>query len=221
MTHELKTPITTVAVAIEALKNFDALKNPEQTKEYLNISQNELNRLSILVDKVLKMSMFEQEEPELKLEWIDLKILTQEILNTMKLQFDKFAAQVNFQTSGNAFLMKGDRIHLTSVLYNLIDNALKYSLDKPRINIAIASLDKKLQLTVEDQGMGISTDDADRIFDKFFRVSTGDEHNIKGYGLGLSYVSEVIKKHHGSINLVSDKGKGSCFTILLPTENKL
>ena len=216
ITHELKTPITTVGVAIEALNSFDALKNPERTKEYLHISQQELNRLSILVDKVLKMSLFEKGEPELKIEMIDLKELTQEILNSMKLQFDKFAAEVKFESSGTNFFIKGDRVHLTSVLYNLIDNALKYSLQQPNIQITLNSTVSGLQMTVADQGMGIDPTYKDRIFDKFFRVPSGDEHNIKGYGLGLSYVASVIKKHEGSIEVSSQKGSGTCFTIELP-----
>lgn len=219
ITHELKTPITTVSVAIEAMSSFNALKNPQQTQEYLKISQNELKRLSILVDKVLKMSMFEGQEPELKLEWINLKELTQEIINTMKLQFDKFAAEVQFQFSGQTFDIQADRIHITSVLYNLIDNALKYSKDKPQIAIELNSTKEHLELRIQDQGMGIPKVYQKQVFDQFFRVPTGNTHNAKGYGLGLSYVAEVVRKHQGSIALESEEGQGSCFTILLPTHD--
>ena len=221
ITHELKTPITTVGVAIEALSNFDAIKNPERTKEYLSISKHELHRLSILVDKVLKMSLFEKGEPELKLEMIDLKKLTQEILNSMKLQFDKSAAEVQFKSLGNNFYVKGDRVHLTSVLYNLIDNALKYSFGKPQVDIDLNVSDQGLKLIVTDQGIGIDPVYKNRIFDKFFRVPSGNEHNIKGYGLGLSYVASVIQKHEGSIQVKSDLGEGTSFTILLPQKNQL
>ncbi len=216
VTHELKTPITTVSVAIEALKNFNALQDPERTKEYLQISQHELARLSILVDRVLKMSLFEQSEPELKMEALDMRELIQGILNSMKLQFDKLAANVSFQFSGPSFSLEGDRIHLTSVIYNLIDNALKYSPTNPDIQINLQQLGQQVKLSVQDHGMGISQAYQHKIFDKFFRVPTGDQHNIKGHGLGLSYVASVIGKHKGSISVDSQLGRGTCFTIYLP-----
>ena len=217
ITHELKTPITTVGVAIEALSNFNALQDPRRTQEYLDISKNELQRLSILVDKVLKMSLFEQAEPELKFEAIDLKILIDEIQNSMKLQFEKLRAQFDFILKGNHFLVRGDRIHLTSVIYNLIDNALKYSQEQPKISIELENQDQQICMSVRDQGMGIANEYQDKIFDKFFRIPAGDTHDVKGHGLGLSYVASVIKKHNGSINLDSQPGKGSCFTIHLPS----
>jgi Signal transduction histidine kinase len=216
VTHELKTPITTVGVAIEAMSNFDALQNPERTKEYLNISKHELNRLTILVDKVLKMSLFEKGEPELKMEMLDLKDLTQEILNSLKLQFERLAAKVEFQSNGSNFSLKGDRIHLTSVLYNLIDNALKYSPENPEIKIGLHHQENGLEIKVSDQGIGIASEYKDKIFEKFFRVPTGDAHNIKGYGLGLSYVASVIRKHQGNIEVDSEKGKGTTFILFLP-----
>ena len=216
ITHELKTPITTVGVAIEALNNFNALNDPAKTKEYLDISKHELNRLSLLVDKVLKMSLFERKEPELKLESFDLAELTREILNSMKLQFERAAANVQFITEGAHFQMNGDRVHLMSVIYNLLDNALKYSPNDPNITVALENQGEAMQISIQDQGIGIPAAYKEKIFDKFFRVPTGDRHNIKGHGLGLSYVHSVVQKHHGSIHLESEQGKGSCFTINLP-----
>ncbi|MEM8908776.1 MAG: HAMP domain-containing sensor histidine kinase [Bacteroidota bacterium] len=217
VTHELKTPITTVGVAIEAMRNFNALQNPERTQEYLDISKHELNRLSILVDKVLKMSAFEKGQTELKIETLDLRTLTQEILNSLKLQFERLAAQVDFQAQGQNFLIQGDRLHLTSVLYNLIDNALKYSPERPQIRIGLSHQAAGLQITVSDQGVGIAPEYQHKVFDQFFRIPTGNEHNIKGHGLGLSYVASVIRKHQGSIALKSRPGNGSTFTIVLPS----
>ncbi len=216
VTHELKTPITTVGVALEALSNFNALQNPARTEEYLNISKHELQRLSILVDKVLKMSLFEKKEPELKLESFDMNELVKNVLGSMKLQFEKFSANVNFQSEGINFFIKGDKIHLTNVVYNLIDNALKYSKEKPVIELLLKNKNNQLQLVVKDQGIGISPDSKTKIFDKFFRVPQGDLHDVKGYGLGLSYVSGVIKKHHGDIQVNSQINKGTSFTISLP-----
>lgn len=215
ITHELKTPIATVNVAIEAMKNFNAMDDPERTKEYLDISSSELQRLSLLVDKVLKLSLFENKEIELRKETFDLKQLTEEVIKTMQLQLQKKKAELNFIASGENFLMEGDKLHITSVVYNLIDNALKYSPDQPRIDVSITENRNTLEIKVTDNGIGIHADYKDKIFDKFFRVPHGNTHNIKGYGLGLSYAYHVVQKHNGSIEVESEEGKGTTFTINL------
>jgi two-component system, OmpR family, phosphate regulon sensor histidine kinase PhoR len=216
ITHELKTPIATVGVAIEALKNFNAMHDPQRTKEYLDISQNELQRLSLLVDKVLKLSMFEKNELELKKEQFDYRQLVEEVMNSMKLQFEKFHAKVNLHTEGENFIVEADKLHITSVVYNLLDNALKYSKENPVIDVQLTATPESIGLSVSDNGIGIEPAYKEKIFDKFFRVPTGDKHNIKGYGLGLSYVAEVIKRHHGNIKVESELGKGSTFTAKFP-----
>ncbi len=220
VTHELKTPITTVGVALEALSSFNALQNPQRTEEYLNISKHELQRLSILVDKVLKMSLFEKKEPELKLETFDMQELIHSVLRSMKLQFEKFSAKVNIDFEGANFAIKGDKIHLTNVVYNLIDNALKYSVEKPEINLLLKQNDHQLELIIQDKGIGIEKDLISKIFEKFFRVPQGNQHDIKGYGLGLSYVAGVIKKHQGKIEVNSQINKGTAFTISLPKNHE-
>lgn len=216
ITHELKTPIATVSVAIEALRNFDALHDPEKTKEYLAISSNELQRLSFLVDKVLKLSMFEKHQVELKEETIDLSVLVKEVVNSMKLQFEKYKAQVNLQLTGYHFEVDADRLHITSVLFNLLDNALKYSRENPSIHIELKDYNERILLYVTDNGIGIAPEYHRKIFDKFFRVPAGNTHNVKGYGLGLSYVAYVIQRHAGSIDVESKPGIGSRFIIKLP-----
>jgi signal transduction histidine kinase len=233
VTHELKTPIATVGVAVEALNSFNALENPARTKEYLDISKSELNRLTLLVDKVLKMAVFEQGDPQLNIETFNLADLTQEIMNSMKLQFERFGANVVFQKINHAspkeifypdrkegddnFIINADKTHITSVIYNLIDNALKYGGEKPDINIVLqAPFYNFVHLSVADKGAGIPPQYKDKIFDKFFRIPTGDVHNTKGHGLGLSYVLSVVKQHKGKINVESEEGKGSTFSIFLP-----
>jgi two-component system phosphate regulon sensor histidine kinase PhoR len=215
ITHELKTPIATVSVAIEALRSFNSSLDPKRTKEYLDISANELQRLSMLVDKVLKLSMFEKKEIELQYEFLSMKDLVEEVTSSMRLQFEKKGAVVKVTTEGETNL-KGDRLHLVSVIFNLLDNALKYSSDHPRIDIAVKGTDNKVQLIMSDSGIGIPAEYHAKIFEKFFRVPTGNLHNAKGYGLGLSYVSHVIKKHEGSIRVESTEGNGSKFFITLP-----
>jgi two-component system phosphate regulon sensor histidine kinase PhoR len=217
ITHELKTPIATVGVAIEALRNFNALQDPQRTKEYLDISSNELQRLSLLVDKVLKLSMFEKKEVELKKESFDMRELVNEVLNIMKLQFEKQQAKVNVETVGDNFIIEADRLHITSVLYNLLDNALKYSKENPVIEVKLSALPRDIiELKVSDNGIGIAKEYQPKIFEKFFRVPMGDRHNIKGYGLGLSYVSEIVQRHMGFIVVDSELGKGTTFTVKIP-----
>ena len=215
ITHELKTPIATVGVAIEALKNFNAMQDPERTKVYLDISANELQRLSLLVDKVLKLSMFEKKEIDLKYEIIDLKNVVDEVVASMRLQVEKHNAKVSVAQEGDTNL-EADRLHLLSIVFNLLDNSLKYSKTRPSIQILMKGGEGNVQLSVSDNGIGIAPEYKNKIFEKFFRVPTGDTHNAKGYGLGLSYVAHVVEKHNGKIQVDSELNKGTTITITLP-----
>jgi two-component system phosphate regulon sensor histidine kinase PhoR len=219
ITHELKTPIATVSVAIEALRSFSASLDPQKTKEYLDISANELQRLSLLVDKVLKLSMFEKKEIELKYEPLNMQQLVDEVTSSMRLQFEKRKAAVRVHTDGIGS-MEGDRLHLLSVLFNLLDNALKYSSDRPVIDINIKETGNEVQLMIADNGIGIPAEYHGRVFEKFFRVPQGNVHNAKGYGLGLSYVAHVVEQHKGTIRVESNDGRGSRFIITLPKGGK-
>lgn len=216
ITHELKTPITTVGVAIEAIKDFKAIHNAALTNEYLGIAQNELNRLSILTDKILKTAIFENKGIEFRPEPIELDSLIEQVLASMKLVFEKQGAKVTFEKQGDDFIVMGGNVHLTSVVYNLLDNALKYSLINPEIKVALKGTSTQLIFSVTDNGIGIPTEYRKKVFEKFFRVPTGDVHNIKGYGLGLSYVESVVRSHHGTIKVESEPGKGSNFIVTLP-----
>jgi two-component system phosphate regulon sensor histidine kinase PhoR len=219
MTHELKTPISTVKVAVEALRHFDALNDPQRTREYLDISALELQRLSLLVDKVLKLSSFENKEIELNKTEVDLHVLAAETIASMRLQLEKTGAFVQLTTSGERWIVKADRAHLSSVLSNLLDNALKYCKEIPAITIHLSENigpTGTVQVVVTDNGIGIPAVYISRIFEKFFRVPSGDHHNIKGYGLGLSYVHHIVTRHNGAIAVESKEGKGTTFTIKLP-----
>lgn len=215
ITHELKTPIATVGVAIEALRNFNAMQDPGRTKEYLDISSNELQRLNLLVDKVLKLSMFEKQEVELRFEPVDIKEVVEEVVGSLKLQLEKNQARVAITSEGDTTL-QGDRLHLLSVVFNLLDNAVKYSKAEPVVKIDLQEKEGAIVLTVTDNGIGIAPEYQDKIFDKFFRIPHGDTHNAKGYGLGLSYVAQVVQKHKGTIGVESKPGIGTKFTITLP-----
>jgi len=235
ITHELKTPIATVSVAVEALRNFNALQDPVRTQEYLDISANELQRLSLLVDKVLKLSLFEREEIELQHSRFDLKALVEEVMASMRLQFEKYGASVALRTGPSSssppdqagmgaapepdFHLRADKLHITSVIFNLLDNALKYSGLHPSIQIGLEAGREQLTLSVSDNGIGISPAYQEKIFEKFFRVPTGDRHNVKGYGLGLSYVSYVLERQGGIISVDSKEGAGSRFTVKIPRDH--
>jgi two-component system phosphate regulon sensor histidine kinase PhoR len=219
ITHELKTPIATVGVAIEALKNFNAMDNPQRTREYLDISSNELQRLSLLVDKVLKLSMFEKKEMDMKYEPVNVEQLVEEVAASLKLQLEKNNAELTVQSSGDVNT-KADRLHLLSVIFNLLDNAIKYSKSSPVIKVSIEGDDNTVVLKVSDNGMGIEPAYQEKIFEKFFRVPHGDTHNAKGYGLGLSYAAQVVQQHNGSITVDSQPEQGTTFTITLPKNDQ-
>ncbi len=216
ITHELKTPVATVSVALEALKNFNALDNPQLTREYLSIAQNELGRLTLMTDKILKNAVFEEHGLSVTTESVDLEKILQQVLISLKLVFEKHPAHVDVIINGTDFILNGNTEHLTNVIYNLLDNALKYSFTPCSIIITLIKNEQGIKLTIQDNGIGIPYEYQQKIFDKFFRVPTGDVHNAKGYGLGLSYVSGVVKSHGGTIVVTSEPGKGSMFTITLP-----
>lgn len=216
VTHELKTPVATVSVALEALKNFHALNNPKLTNEYLDIARNELTRLTLMTDKILKAAVFENKGISIQKEVVDLRQTISHILDSMRLIFEKRQAAVSFNSVGENFTLAGEHAHITNVIYNLLDNALKYSPAQPVITIGLTETPGELILSVQDEGLGIPDEYKKKIFEKFFRIPTGDIHNIKGYGLGLSYVAGVVKAHEGSIHVQSEPGKGSTFSIHWP-----
>jgi two-component system phosphate regulon sensor histidine kinase PhoR len=200
------------------LKNFSALEDPRRTREYLDISSAELSRLSMLVDKVLRINMFEAEKLEMDNQTVDMTEITQEVVQSQQLQAEKLGTHIQWKAPGLPVRVKGDRLHLMSVLYNLIDNALKYRSKNPEIKVSLAQEGEKVLWRVEDNGPGIAAEYKQRVFEKFFRVPQGDRHDIKGYGLGLSYVHEVVQKLGGTISVESEPGKGCIFTVALPVE---
>ncbi len=218
ITHELKTPIATVSVALEALKNFKRIDDPKLTSEYLDIAQMELGRLSMLTEKVMTASLFDEHGVAIEREPVNMGEKAAAVLGSMKLVMDKAGAVVTLDHEGSDFVVRGSDVHLTNVLYNLLDNALKYSPGSPTIRMLIRDTGPSVQVSVTDQGIGISAEYQSRIFEKFFRVPSGDVHNTKGYGLGLSYVDQVVRKHGGTLAVASELGQGSTFTITLPKQ---
>lgn len=222
ITHELKTPIATVSVAMEALQEFNALDDQNKRSEYLDISKNELKRLSLLVDKVLNISQIEKEMPPIQLETLNLNQVIQEILNTLKLQFEKMNVQISFECFGEEFVIRGDRQRVDGLLYNLLDNAMKYNNStEPLIHLQLMHEDGYVKMVMTDNGIGIPMEHQKSVFDKFYRVPQGNIHNVKGHGLGLSFAAQVVRELDGNIQLESEQTVGSTFIVKIPSSSIL
>jgi len=220
MTHEFKTPIATVSLAVEALKNEEVFKNPTRVEEYLDISQHELKRIAAMVDKVLKMAAFEKSEINLSFQKLNIEELIEGVVATMQPQLAKKQADLRVSYSGEIPAIVADRDHLASVLYNLIENSLKYTTEVPKIEISCKREQAMLQIMISDNGVGILPAYQEKVFANFFRVPTGDVHDVKGFGMGLSYVLAIVKRHGGEIKLKSKISEGTIFTISLPIERE-
>ena len=210
ITHELKTPITTVGVALESL-NISGDLQSAHSRKYLEICRSELNRLSMLVERILH-----SRSPQLHYEQLDVKLVLEEVMEHMKVQFDKKHAEVSFQQQGDGFVINGDKAHMSGVFYNLLDNALKYSTDHPVIKVQLTRNNGTVRFDIADNGIGIDPDYHEKIFEKLYRVPQQNRHDVKGHGLGLSYVADVVRQHHGKIDLVRERGKGATFTMTIP-----
>lgn len=219
MTHELKTPIATITVAIEGLQKFNGLNDPEKTQRYLQTSRNELNRLNELVTKALNVAAFENNEISLIKEKIEIDTLIDEVITSEKLKAGK-EVSITYTNKTGIKHINADLLHLRNVITNLIDNAIKYSNEPAIVYINLQSNANKVQLSVKDNGIGIPASHINHIFDKFHRIPTGNLHNVKGTGLGLSYVKYIVEAHKGVITVKSDINTGTEFTVTLPQNNE-
>lgn len=216
MTHEFKTPISTISLAAEMLNDDSVVKTPEKQQRFVKMIRDENKRLSILVESILQTSILDKGEFKLKRSDIDVhEIINQAIQNT-QLLIDQRNGTITKQLDAIKCLINADKVHLTNIIFNLIDNAIKYTKDNPNIVIATKDTIEGIEITIKDNGIGISKENLRKIFDKFYRVPTGNVHNVKGFGLGLSYVLAVVEKHNGTINVESEIGKGSTFKIVMP-----
>jgi two-component system, OmpR family, phosphate regulon sensor histidine kinase PhoR len=216
VTHELKTPVATVSVALEAIKNFHAKGDSAITAEYLDMAQSEINRLIMMTDKILKAAAYDQTGLRMEMEPVALDQVLENVVQSMRMPLEKQEAQLRWEKKGNSWGVNGHADHLTNVAFNLMDNALKYGQKGVEITIGLEETDQEVVWTLHDTGMGIAPEHQQKVFDKFYRVPHGDVHNTKGYGLGLNYVAQVVKAHGGSIHLHSRVGEGSTFTVRLP-----
>lgn len=216
ITHELKTPVSTVHVALEAIQNFGVIHDEKKTRSYLSIAQAELDRLDVLINKILKVKAFEDGQLNWDIQVVDLKNLLYKVQQVLLVFLKEKSAKLDLQLDSKDILIKGDPVHLTNAFINLVENAVKYSKDHPRVTITSHHNDRYVHIEIEDNGPGIPDMYKEKIFDRFFRVPDNNKHNIKGHGLGLSYVKEVIVRHDGHIELEKSDITGSRFTIKLP-----
>jgi two-component system phosphate regulon sensor histidine kinase PhoR len=216
MTHEFKTPISTIAISAEVLKDPSIVNTPERLLNYTTIIQNENNRLKQQVERVLQMARLDKEHIGLKKEILDVHDIIREAVKNISIGKVTQTDNIELNLGSTNSKVEADKLHLTNVFFNLLDNAIKYCKEIPRIVISTTKLQDSLHITVQDNGIGISPENHKKVFQKFYRVPTGNIHDVKGFGIGLNYVKLVVESHKGKINLASELGRGSTFTLILP-----
>jgi two-component system phosphate regulon sensor histidine kinase PhoR len=219
MTHELKTPISTIGLSSEMLMRTDFANDPEKLQRYASIIYKENKRLENQVERVLNVAKLDQEELILSVDKMDLHELLEEVKDNFMFNQLEQGGSISLQLEANTSEIIADPVHITNVIYNLLDNAIKYCTTKPEITIQTRSIKNGVQLEFTDNGIGMKREDLKMIFDKFYRVPTGNLHDVKGFGLGLFYVKLIIDEHKGKIDVKSTPGKGTTFTIWLPLIN--
>jgi len=221
MTHELKTPISTISLAVEVLNDPVMSKNENLLSRYLKMINDENKRLGMLVEEVLQSAALDRGAFKLKQENVEISVLIQEVVGKMGMKLKERDGVINIEIDPTGdYHFTGDKVHLTNLLYNLLDNAIKYSREKPIINIEVLNVVNQIAIRVTDNGIGIAPEHVKKVFEKLYRVPTGNLHDVKGFGLGLNYVKTIVTRHGGSIDVKSVLGKGSTFSVYLPKENK-
>ena len=216
MTHEFKTPVATIMIASEALKDPEITEDKSRITRLAGIIYDENVRLGNHIERVLNIAKIDKGDLKLDFKPVDMNELIFAVCDSMQLQFQKKEAIVNLHLDAAKATVNGDELHLSNVIYNLVDNALKYSKDNPEISITTLTSGRNLIIRVADKGIGINKDHLSRIFDQFYRIPTGNLHDVKGFGLGLSYVNNIIRRHDGIIKAKSEKEHGSEFEITIP-----
>jgi len=216
MTHELKTPVSIVMAAVEAIQRYVDRDDKAKMNRYLDISKRELSHLSNLIERVLEVDMDEVNGVQLDLKSIELNMLIKNSINPFEEVFNKKPISIEFLASPNPIFIRADEAHLKNVFSNLLDNSIKYSEDQVIIKIAITDLGEQVEISFQDFGKGIAKKDQQQIFDLFYRVPQGNLHDVKGFGIGLSYVRQIIEKHQGTVEVYSELGSGATFTVRIP-----
>jgi two-component system, OmpR family, phosphate regulon sensor histidine kinase PhoR len=216
MTHEFKTPISTISLACEVLGDKSVEKTQGRVDNYVKVINEENKRLGSLVENILQTAILDKGEFRLKLQEVDVHNVIEHAVSNIRLQVEKREGTLTLDLAAVNPLLQADKMHLTNVIYNLLDNALKYSENAPSIDVKTENKNNGICISIKDKGIGITRENQKKIFDTLYRVPMGNVHNVKGFGLGLSYVKAIVEKHKGSIDVESEPGNGSTFTIYLP-----
>jgi two-component system, OmpR family, phosphate regulon sensor histidine kinase PhoR len=218
MTHEFKTPIATISLAVDAIRNEKVQRDTEKLRYFGDIIKEENQRMNRQVETILKSALMDRQEVQLNNKPLHVHQIINDVVDNFILRLQEKQGTLETELNAQNDLIEGDEVHINNLVNNLLDNAVKYSKDNvpPRIHLSTTSNNKKLIIRLEDNGIGMSRETVKRIFEKFYRAHTGNIHNVKGFGLGLSYVKTVVEAHDGTIKADSTLGKGSCFIIELP-----
>lgn len=221
MTHEFKTPVSTISLAAQMLADDSVSKSPQMMQHVTGVINDEAKRLRFQVEKVLQISLFDEQKATLKTRELDVNELLTGVVNTFALKVEKNGGTIVTHLDATRPIVMGDEMHITNVVFNLLDNAVKYKRDDEPLRLTIRTWNEagKFCLSIQDNGIGIKKDNLKRVFDRFYRVHTGNVHDVKGFGLGLAYVKKVIQDHRGSIRAESELGVGTKFIIVLPLLN--
>jgi len=209
MTHEFKTPISSIALSSEAMMKNELVKNDPRLSNYTRIVKEQAERLNLQVEKVLQIAQLQTNELDLYLETLNLQELIEGVIRSTNVNYEKLGGKITFENKVGLLTVNADKMHLTNILHNLLDNSLKYNENVPEVTMILTKKEEKIQLEIKDNGIGIEEKYLKQVFDKFYRIPTGNVHNVKGFGLGLYYVKQVIKKHKWKINIKSELAKGT------------
>ncbi|MEO5943871.1 MAG: HAMP domain-containing sensor histidine kinase [Ferruginibacter sp.] len=216
MTHEFKTPLATISLAVDALKNEKVVADKDKSNYFTGIIKEENKRMNKQVETILQAALLDKQEVQLNLKKLSAHELITSALNNMTLPIEEKGGKLISHLDATKDMIMADEVHFTNFVNNLLDNAVKYSKDNPEIKLTTLNVGNSLKIKIEDNGIGMNKETLNRIFEKFYRAHTGNVHNVKGFGLGLSYVKTMVEAHRGNIKAESTLGKGSSFTITVP-----
>ncbi|MEZ4892164.1 MAG: HAMP domain-containing sensor histidine kinase [Saprospiraceae bacterium] len=217
MTHEFKTPIATISLAADSINSPIVLSSTDKIKRFVDIIRQENRRMNSQVERVLQMAVIDKKDFQLSMTELNMHQVIQQAVDNFSLQIEKREGEIRTDFQADKPIIEGDATHIASIIHNLLDNANKYSPEKPNIIVSTKNVPIGLEVTVQDHGLGISKEARKNIFDKFYRVHTGNLHDVKGFGLGLSYVKAIMTAHKGMVDVHSELGKGSSFVLTFPT----
>jgi two-component system phosphate regulon sensor histidine kinase PhoR len=216
MTHEFKTPLATISLAADALGNEKVIRDEQKIRYYSGIIKDENRRMNKQVERILQAARIERQDVKLHLQELDAHEAIRKVAENFALQIEESSGELKLNLNAPRYRIKADEVHFNNIIFNLLDNAIKYADGNPRIEVETLQSGQMLAIRVRDNGIGMNKETQSRIFEKFYRAHTGNLHNVKGFGLGLSYVKTMVDAHNGKIKVESTVGKGSTFTILLP-----